>query len=115
MENEHPLTAWRSAQEPKLSQKDLAEKLGVSRWYVNRLEVGATTPSPQIGAGGSTSGRTTSFAQCVITEPIASVAIGNAIVRASSSVGRRQRIFPAKLNRSARLEASETSAGGAIC
>lgn len=45
MENEHPLTTWRSAQEPKLSQKDLAEKLGVSRWYVNRLEVGATTPS----------------------------------------------------------------------
>lgn len=45
MQNKHPLTIWRNSQEPKLSQEDLAEKLGVSRWYVNRLEVGATTPS----------------------------------------------------------------------
>ena len=45
MENKHPLTRWRHGHEPKLSQEDLAEKLGVSRWYINRLEVGATSPS----------------------------------------------------------------------
>lgn len=45
METKHPLTQWRISQEPKLSQEDLAKLVGVSRWYVNRLEVGATTPS----------------------------------------------------------------------
>jgi len=45
METKHPLTQWRNSQEPKLSQDDLAKLIGVSRWYVNRLEVGATTPS----------------------------------------------------------------------
>lgn len=45
METKHPLTQWRNSQEPKLSQEDLAKLIGVSRWYVNRLEVGATTPS----------------------------------------------------------------------
>lgn len=45
MDTKHPLTQWRNSQEPKLSQEDLAKLIGVSRWYVNRLEVGATTPS----------------------------------------------------------------------
>lgn len=45
MENKHPLTIWRNSQPAKLSQEELAGQLGVSRWYVNRLEVGAATPS----------------------------------------------------------------------
>lgn len=43
MANEHALTVWRKAE--NLSQAELAEKLGVSRWMVNRLEVGERTPS----------------------------------------------------------------------
>ncbi|MCZ7856032.1 helix-turn-helix transcriptional regulator [Agrobacterium salinitolerans] len=43
MANEHALTVWRKSQ--NLTQDDLAVKLGVSRWMVNRLEVGERTPS----------------------------------------------------------------------
>lgn len=43
MANEHALTTWRKTQ--KLSQEELAIKLGISRWYVNRLEVRERTPS----------------------------------------------------------------------
>ncbi|MBS0257230.1 MAG: helix-turn-helix transcriptional regulator [Proteobacteria bacterium] len=43
MANEHALTVWRKSQ--NLTQDDLAGKLGVSRWMVNRLEVGERTPS----------------------------------------------------------------------
>lgn len=43
MANEHALTVWRKSQ--PLTQKALAEKLGVSRWFINRLEMGEKTPS----------------------------------------------------------------------
>lgn len=43
MANEHALTTWRKSQ--NLTQDDLAGKLGVSRWMVNRLEMGERTPS----------------------------------------------------------------------
>lgn len=45
MANEHALTSWRNAQNPKVSQIELAEKLGVSRWMVNRIERGERNPS----------------------------------------------------------------------
>lgn len=38
MENVHPLTAYRIAQEPPLSEADLARKLGVGRPTLNRWE-----------------------------------------------------------------------------
>ncbi|MGO8242978.1 helix-turn-helix transcriptional regulator [Rhizobium johnstonii] len=43
MAKEHALTTWRKSK--KLSQAEVAEQLGVSRWMVNRLEVGERTPS----------------------------------------------------------------------
>jgi DNA-binding XRE family transcriptional regulator len=43
MANEHALTSWRKSQ--PLTQKALADKLGVSRWFINRLETGERTPS----------------------------------------------------------------------
>lgn len=43
MANEHALTVWRKSQ--NLTQDELAEKIGVSRWMVNRLEAGERTPS----------------------------------------------------------------------
>lgn len=43
MANEHALTAWRKSQ--NLTQDQLAGKLGVTRWMVNRLEMGERTPS----------------------------------------------------------------------
>lgn len=39
----HPITIWRS--QTKISQGDLAERLGVSRVTINRWECGATMPS----------------------------------------------------------------------
>lgn len=43
MANEHALTVWRKSQ--PLTQEALAQKLGVSRWFINRLERGEKTPS----------------------------------------------------------------------
>lgn len=37
----HPLTAYRTSQEPPLTEADLARKLGVGRAAVNRWEKGA--------------------------------------------------------------------------
>lgn len=45
MANEHALEAWRNAQTPKLSQGDLAEKVGVTRWMINRIELRERSPS----------------------------------------------------------------------
>lgn len=41
METVHPLKAFRDKQEPRLSQEQLADLLGVSRATVNRWETGA--------------------------------------------------------------------------
>lgn len=41
MENVHPLAAYRNKQEPRLSQAQLASRLGVSRVTVTRWESGA--------------------------------------------------------------------------
>ena len=43
----HPLASFRNRQEPRLSQVDLAERLGVHRQTVNRWERGKR----QIGRG----------------------------------------------------------------
>lgn len=43
MEKRHALTTWRKSQ--KMTQDELATKLGISRWFVNRLEIGERTPS----------------------------------------------------------------------
>jgi len=45
MQNEHALAIWRKNQSPQLSQKEFAEKIGVSRWMVNRIEAGKRKPS----------------------------------------------------------------------
>jgi len=45
MQKEHPLTTWRRSQKEPMTQDDLAEALGISRWLVNRLENGKKTPS----------------------------------------------------------------------
>lgn len=45
MANEHALSVWRKSQDPKLSQEELAEKLGVTRWMVNSIETGRRRPS----------------------------------------------------------------------
>ena len=46
MENEHALTLWRKSHKPKaVTQAALGKALGISRWYVNRLETGNRTPS----------------------------------------------------------------------
>jgi putative transcriptional regulator len=46
MEKRHPLTAWR--EERGQSQNDLAMRLQVTRWTVNRIEVGGRKPSPDL-------------------------------------------------------------------
>lgn len=38
MENVHPLTAYRTSQEPPLTEADLARKLGVGRPTIHRWE-----------------------------------------------------------------------------
>lgn len=43
MEQKHPLTKWRT--EKKLTQSELAEKLNVTRWMVNRIETFERNPS----------------------------------------------------------------------
>ena len=43
MAKEHALSVWRKSQ--NLTQDELAGKIGVSRWMVNRLEAGERTPS----------------------------------------------------------------------
>lgn len=45
MENEHALTIWRNSQTPVVTQEALGEALGISRWWVNRLETGERKPS----------------------------------------------------------------------
>lgn len=49
MANEqHPLATWRKLKD--LTQEELGEKLGVSRWMVNRLETGRRRPSWNLAA-----------------------------------------------------------------
>lgn len=43
METKHPLTKWRTQE--KLTQSELAEKLNVTRWMVNRIETFERNPS----------------------------------------------------------------------
>ena len=43
MANEHPLTKWRS--ENNLTQGELAEKVEVTRWMMNRIEIRKRSPS----------------------------------------------------------------------
>jgi DNA-binding XRE family transcriptional regulator len=45
MPNEHALTIWRNSQKQPLTQEALGERLGISRWWVNRLEKREATPS----------------------------------------------------------------------
>lgn len=45
MSNEHALSIWRNSQKTPLTQEALGEKLGISRWWVNRLEKREATPS----------------------------------------------------------------------
>lgn len=47
MEHLHPLRAFREAQDPPLSQEQLAALLGVSRVTVTRWESGARKPEPE--------------------------------------------------------------------
>lgn len=42
----HPVARYRA--EAGLSQADLAERLGCSRWIINRIEVGARFPSTDL-------------------------------------------------------------------
>lgn len=39
----HPVTKWR--EENGLSQEELAERIGLSRWTINRIEKGERNPS----------------------------------------------------------------------
>ena len=43
MKTKHPITVWRAGE--GLSQKDLAAKLGVTRWSVVAIETGRRKPS----------------------------------------------------------------------
>lgn len=45
MSIEHPLTTWRKSQPEPMTQDALGERLGITRWMVNRLESGDRTPS----------------------------------------------------------------------
>lgn len=45
MAKEHALTIWRNKQNPAVTQEELGEALGVSRWWINRLETGKKKPS----------------------------------------------------------------------
>jgi DNA-binding XRE family transcriptional regulator len=41
--HEHPLTLYR--RERSLTQRDIAELVGCSRWHINRIEKGERAPS----------------------------------------------------------------------
>lgn len=45
MSTEHPLTTWRKSQPDPMTQDAVAERLGITRWMVNRIESGDRTPS----------------------------------------------------------------------
>lgn len=57
METKHPLTKWRT--EKKLTQSELAEKLNITRWMVNRIETFERNPSMALSMkiGDLTGGR----------------------------------------------------------
>lgn len=44
----HPLAIWREAQDPPMTQADLAVSLSVNRWTVNAIETGRRTPSARL-------------------------------------------------------------------
>jgi len=43
MANEHALSVWRKSK--NLSQEEFGERVGVSRWMINRIENGERRPS----------------------------------------------------------------------
>ena len=46
MDTKHPLTVYRN--ESKVSQGELAERLGVGKWTVTSIEHGRRVPSPKL-------------------------------------------------------------------
>lgn len=44
----HPLATWREAQEPPLTQADLARTVGVTRWTINSIETGRRNASRDV-------------------------------------------------------------------
>jgi DNA-binding XRE family transcriptional regulator len=44
MSPKHPLAAWREAQNPPVTQYELALRVGTSRWTINRIERGERKP-----------------------------------------------------------------------
>lgn len=72
MEPKHPLTKWRT--EKKLTQSELAEKLNVTRWMVNRIETFERNPSMSLSikigdlTGGEVSLREIAATRKVVSE-----------------------------------------------
>jgi DNA-binding XRE family transcriptional regulator len=48
MQTKHPLAVWREAQNPPLTQHDLAMRVGTSRWAINRIETGNLKPGREL-------------------------------------------------------------------
>lgn len=46
MANEHALAVWRKSK--NLSQEEFGERVGVSRWMINRIENGERRPSMEL-------------------------------------------------------------------
>ena len=48
MTQKHPLAVWREAQDPPITQSELAQKVGTSRWTINRIEKGDRKPGRKL-------------------------------------------------------------------
>lgn len=46
MDKKHPLALWREKND--LSQDEAGIRFGVTRWTINRIEVGERQPSPRL-------------------------------------------------------------------
>lgn len=45
MDHQHPLTAWREKQRPKVTQGALAQRIGCTRFHISSIETWRRRPS----------------------------------------------------------------------
>lgn len=48
-ESVHPIREWRHAQNPRVPLSDLAQKVGITKGYLSRIETGSESLTVEIG------------------------------------------------------------------